>query len=447
MSAVAPFAFGLHFLTRRSFIFLLPQRFAGTLIDLYQTILVFPYPQANLTELRLGLGNYAIGFSTDKRDQGVRFQGFHSPNLLVIIDEAPGINADVWQAIEGIRAGGNVHLLVLGNPTIAGGPFHDAFTANREGWRTFTIDAFDTPNFGRLKRLAGGSKDRPVASAPAVEAAMLELLRVLPAEHNAITYSSRPYLVSVPWARERLREWGTASPLWQSRVRGQFPEQSEDALISLAWLEAAKTRTIENATTSELEAGVDVAGPGDDECVVYVRRGGQLIDMLATAEPEPRGRVLAFIAPYKPQLISVNVDAIGIGYNFGLHIRDHGYPVNNVNVGEAAPFNPERFQNMKAELYWALRERFERGEIAGLTDETTISQLATIRYVYTPQGRVKIESKDDARKRGVKSPDRAEALMLCFGRIRPGIWRKWKRDASARSTGRRFRASIAMASK
>src|ERR1700722_18082136 len=84
---------------------------------------VFSYPPANLTELRLGLGNYAIGFSTDKRDQGVRFQGFHSPNLLIIIDEAPGINADVWQAIEGIRAGGNVHLLVLGNPTIAGVPF------------------------------------------------------------------------------------------------------------------------------------------------------------------------------------------------------------------------------------------------------------------------------------------------------------------------------------
>jgi hypothetical protein len=83
--------------------------------------------------------------------------------------------------------------LALGNPTIAGGPFHEAFTANRDGWRTFTIDTFDTPNFGRLKRLAGGSKDRPVASSPAVEAAMLELLRALPAEHNAITYSSRPY--------------------------------------------------------------------------------------------------------------------------------------------------------------------------------------------------------------------------------------------------------------
>src|SRR5271155_53030 len=149
------------------------------------------------------------------------------------------------------------------------------------------------------------------------------------------------------------------------------------------------------------------------------------------AEPDPRAAVLAFLAPYRSRVISVNVDAIGIGYNLGLHLRDSGYPANNVNVGEAAPFNPERFQNMKAELYWALRERFERGEIAGLTDETTLSQLATIRYQYTPQGKVRIESNDDARKRGVKSPDRAEALMLCFGRIRPGIL-DWAKMEAAR---------------
>jgi hypothetical protein len=98
-------------------------------------------------------------------------------------------------------------------------------------------------------------------------------LRVLPAEHNAITYSSRPYLISVQSARERLREWGERSPLLQARVRGQFPEQSEDALVSLAWLEAARTRTIKSDPTSELEAGIDVAGPGTDETVVIVRRG------------------------------------------------------------------------------------------------------------------------------------------------------------------------------
>jgi phage terminase large subunit len=74
----------------------------------------------------------------------------------------------------------------------------------------------------------------------------------------------------------------------------------------------------------------------------------------------------------------------------------------------------ERYRNLKAELYWSLRERLRDGELAGLTDRVTIAQLAGIRYEHDSRGRVEIESKEDARKRGVKSPDRAEAVMLCY---------------------------------
>ena len=79
----------------------------------------------------------------------MRFQGFHG-RLLIVVDEAPGVKADIWEAIEGIRAGGDVRVLALGNPTIASGPFHDAFTSNRDGWCTFTISAFDSPNLAGL---------------------------------------------------------------------------------------------------------------------------------------------------------------------------------------------------------------------------------------------------------------------------------------------------------
>ena len=61
------------------------------------------------------------------------------------------------------------------------------------------------------------------------------------------------------------------------------------------------------------------------------------------------------------------------------------------------------------------------GDVAGLVDETTLSQLATIRYKHNARGQVVIESKDDAKKRGVKSPDRAEAIMRCFANRTPGI--------------------------
>jgi hypothetical protein len=96
-----------------------------------------------------------------------------------------------------------------------------------------------------------------------------------------------------------------------------------------------------------------------------------------------------------------------------LHLDDQGFPVELINVGESAR-DSEKNANSKAEYYWGLRERFEQGDISGLTDETTISQLATIKYKHTSRGQVQIESKEDARKRGVKSPDRAEALMLAF---------------------------------
>ena len=107
----------------------------------------------------------------------------------------------------------------------------------------------------------------------------------------------------------------------------------------------------------------------------------------------------------------MNVDAAGIGYYLAKHLQDVGYPVRPVNVGERAS-DRERYVNLKAEFYWGLRLRFQQGDVAGLTDERTIGQLAGIRYRHTPRGQVEIERKEDVRKRGVKSPDRAEAVIL-----------------------------------
>jgi hypothetical protein len=85
-------------------------------------------PTPNKTELTLGPGNYAIRLSTD---DSTRFQGFHSGKVLVVLDEAPGVRDEIYQAVEGISAGGDVHVLALGNPVHAGGPFYDAFTSDR----------------------------------------------------------------------------------------------------------------------------------------------------------------------------------------------------------------------------------------------------------------------------------------------------------------------------
>ena len=122
---------------------------------------------------------FAHGLSTN---ESVKFQGYHADEggvVLVIIDEAPGVRPDIFEAIEGIRAGGDVRVLALGNPVIASGPFYDAFTTNREGWTTFTIGAFDSPN------LAG-----------------LALEDVLAMNDDELDTNVRPYLITRRWVRE-----------------------------------------------------------------------------------------------------------------------------------------------------------------------------------------------------------------------------------------------------
>ena len=109
------------------------------------------YPKPSATKLQLGPNRYAIGLSTNECE---RFQGFHG-DVLIILDEAPGVKPKIYEAIEGIRAGGDVRVLALGNPTIASGPFYDAFTTNRESWNQISISAFDTPNLQGLTLDAG----------------------------------------------------------------------------------------------------------------------------------------------------------------------------------------------------------------------------------------------------------------------------------------------------
>lgn len=341
------------------------------------------YPKPTATSLQLGPGRYAIGLATN---EGVRFQGFHG-SVLIVLDEAPGILPEIWEAIEGIRAGGDVRVLALGNPTIASGPFYDAFTSNREGWNLITISAFDTPN------LAGIT---------------LEQLLALPEQE--LDQNPCPYLTTRGWVKEKYFEWGPGHPLWESRVLGNFPSADPYGLIPLMWVEFARMRE-PLQSNAEIEAGVDVAEGGENETVVCVRRGGHLIAAQGWSERDSRGSVADFLK--RNGVKKVKVDKIGVGAYFEKHLRDLGLEVMGVNVGEAAR-DRERFANLKAELYWGLRERFETGDISGTFSERIISQLTAIRYELTPKGQIAIEAKQKMERRGVKSPDWAEALMLAF---------------------------------
>lgn len=346
----------------------------------------YAFPRPSATKLEMGPNRYAIGLSTN---EGVRFQGYHG-DVLIIIDEAPGVLAEIYEAIEGIRAGGDVRVLALGNPVISSGPFYDAFTENRGTWNLITISAFDTPN------LAGLTPE-----------SLLEL------PDHELDLNPHPYLTSRRWVKEKYIEWGPGNALWESRVLGNFPTQSDDALLSLTCLERARLRT---EGDGDVYAGIDVGGPGEAETALCVRRGPKIVLQKAWKKDCAWGDVVAALRPFNGELKKVFVDSVGIGYGLAQHLYDLDFPVSRVNAGAAAR-DSAKYVNFKAEMYWDFRLRAESGELAGLTDELTIAQLVGIRYRYDSKGRLEIESKEDARRRGVKSPDRAEAVILAFAKL------------------------------
>ncbi len=380
---------------------------------------LYPFPAPLQTELHMGPKRFAYGLSTavTNQDEGVKFQGGHAEHVLVVMDEAPGIDPKIWDAIEGIRAGGDVRVLALGNPTIASGPFHEAFKT-RTGWSLFTISAFDTPNLQGIKHSYRALNDKGQEETRVLGTGDRELMSLSDEE---IANSPRSYLTTRRWVKEKIEEWGVDHSLFESRVLGQFPSQSEDALLSLAWLEAAKARPV-SRSSNKLRAGLDVAGPGEDDCVLCIRDGPGIVDLTAWPDADPRGQIVAKLNEFggAKAFEKINVDSAGIGYYVAKHLRDLGFRIVEVNVGES-PRNTEKFANLKAELYWGLRLRAKEGDLAGLTREKTIGQLSGIRWKQNARGQIVIESKDDARKRGVKSPDEAEAVMLAFGETGVGV--------------------------
>lgn len=334
------------------------------------------------TALELDTEWYAIGLSTDEPD---KFQGFHGVDLMLIVDEAAGVSQEIFDAAEGILSTAGARVLLIGNPTSGSGQFHDTHKAKRGSWHALHISAFDTPAF----------------------------------TGEAVSEQVARQLVAREWVEGRRTEWGEESPLYQARVLGEFPDQAEDSLIALSWIEAAAER--EPDAEGPVEMGVDVARKGGCETAVYVRQGPRVLhhDAWRGADlMETTGKVAALAREHGASLI--RVDATGMGAGVADRLRELGLTVEAVIVGQA-PKDRERFALLRDELWWSLRERLRDGDLGPLPDAVTQAQLSAIKYGYTSRGQVKVESKDDLSKRGLPSPDRADALALAFMAAAPPV--------------------------
>jgi len=353
-------------------------------------------PTTNLTqtEIKLGPKNMILGLSA--ADAG-RLQGHHAEHILVIVDEACAIDPTFWPSIEGVLASGDARLLLLGNPTVTSGYFYDCFGRNRAAWRTFSISAFASPN------LKGVS-----------------LEQLLAMSEDELDSNVRPYLVTRRWVRERYAEWYNGapenSPLWQSRVLGEFPSESTNALIPLSALEAARKPAADPG--GDVTIGVDIAGPGKDRTVATACCGAAILNV-GVWTGDSYGQIVAFIRRWGRRVKQVNVDSTGLGWGITQRLIDErlGVRVMGLNAASKAR-ESDRFVNDKAARFWYLRERFMRREVSGASDEL-LAELAAINYVIDPHGRTAIEDKASVKSALGRSPDLAEALMLAIGEPAP----------------------------
>lgn len=355
---------------------------------------------------------YAIGFkgSNDNTDA---LQGFHATRLLLIVDEAAGVPEPVFDAADAILTGAGASCLLIGNPTSASGTFRRAFHQDRDLWHGITISAYDSPNFTafgitRDDMLSGAWVDK-VAGRP-------------------MPY---PALIDPHWVARQIRRHGADSPFVISRVDAEFADDAGDTLIPLALIERADAAAGElvAAEGTRYEAGLDVARFGDDESSLTLRRGPEVHwqhSWSKASTTETTARTIHELTRYRigPGDVTIKVDATGIGAGVADELREQGWDAVDVVFG-AKSSDREKWPNLRHELWWQLRDRFHDGRIAPVAgaalDEVAMAQASDVKVKYDTRHTMPlIESKDEAKRRGVKSPDRAESWVLAFGQLPPG---------------------------
>lgn len=375
-------------------------------------------------------GREVVGFSTNEPE---RMAGTSGENLLYIIDEASGVDAAIFEAIEGNRAAGAT-IVLFSNPTKTSGEFYEAFTTKANLYHCIQVSSEDTPNV-RCGR-------------------------------NVI-----PGLASRDWIIEKRREWGGVipgapqseqpyrkDPRYQVRVRGEFPLLAAYAVVPLELIEAAMTperlAAARKAIDGRLSIGVDVARFGDDESVIQPRRGALALPAIAVHgfdTVEVSGLVLHTARKLRHEIgeekVFVNIDDPGVGGGVTDTIQ-HAIDDDSLDWLVLTPVNTsvpaddefaEDYGNLRAQLAFGVRTWLEKGG-ALEPDQELKRELVAAEYSFDGKGRIVVEPKKAIKKKLGRSPDRADALALAV--YEPAgmgvVWRPSTSRSHARMRGRGY---------
>jgi hypothetical protein len=317
------------------------------------------------------------------------FAGLHNAGkrIICVMDEASVIPQIIWTTLEPAMIDANTETVwcCFGNPLHNTGAFRECFGRFAHRWRRWHIDARDV----------GLSDKQQIAE----------------------------------WAQDHEEN----SYFFNVRVRGEFPTQSAMQFIDSALVEAAMVREVVRTPTDPLIVGVDVARYGDDASVIYARRGmdarsipplvfrGISTDRLEDA-------ILEFYATHRPEVIFV--DGTGIGGAVCDHLLNrHNLPVEDVQFASRPSRGDQiKYAQKRSELWGNLRDSLRYLAIpnsAELRDE-----LIGPEFDYNLRGELQLEKKSDMKRRGLASPDRADALALTFARpVFPRGYEDWHGNA------------------
>jgi len=377
---------------------------------------------------------FAVGIASS---EPLNIEGYHSPALLAIFDEAKGIKRQIWESVMGMRTTQEAKLVVASTPGGPLGEFYKVFTQYRTTWKNlFVIHPIQLkPN---LKR-----KEAPLFS------------------QRGTYYSSR---VRDQFLREGGEQWGVDSPVYIARCIGDFPTMEGDVLIPYAWLSDAED--LEFAAPGPRVVSCDVARYGRDRTVILCGEGG----MVNYGETIARTKAESYSPdvsdenvgdnPRQPRYRSVDatadacrrvrqefnadfivIDDTGVGGGVTDILKRKGEQVIGINFGSSPTDRPKdaeeraarqrkhqldsKFVNLKAEMGWKLRNAFETSQIslANLPPQIRdllMAQASMTRYEMDAAGRIKIIDPDEQEDLGIaagdfegrKSPDHFHSLLL-----------------------------------
>lgn len=326
-----------------------------------------------------------------------RFHGRHSSHVLIIADEAIEIAPALLEGLESLMTGAHVRILYLFNPTQIGGPAYESHHAQSAVWNRIVIRAKDTINI---------REDRTVI----------------------------PGLIDPVYVEEQRRIHGEDSDWYRSRVEAEFPRNQATAWVTIAQAEAAMKRREMLNLDEPIDFGLDVARSGNDKNVLTTRQGSivlaqeewKIADLMGTAGMLS-SRIEAILAQHQkrtrriPKARCLNIDLTGLGAGLAdrmreLH-RENKVPVRyvtGVNFSSRS-VQPDRFPNVRQEMWTILRERFQQDRISGALHAELIADLTGAVFTYiSGYPAPLVEKKEDMVKRLKRSPDYADSAALAF---------------------------------